>query len=251
MSKSGIVSKKYADTVWYSTVPYLLIVRGGGTVASNEIPPNSPGDVFKSVLCGPNEHKDYLRFGRGNISLTPSHTEKDNKHEGGMTQSPPPQVISLHATETPAHTPLTSPHSQLLTPSNTPRLTPPLSHSPTTTTKEVIETSPLMQYETSPHATSGDPPTRGGVGHINKPHRPITQTQLPSTPGSHLLQSDTTTPTDNPILALWQHALGTLIPEAITHFFKAQEQAETPPCPDPSGFSDLIHTKISLFTYGE
>ena len=32
------------------------IFRGGGTVASTEKPPNSPGDVFRSVLCGPNGH---------------------------------------------------------------------------------------------------------------------------------------------------------------------------------------------------
>ena len=51
------------------TVRYYLIVRGGGTVASTEIPPNSPGDVFKSVLCGPNGHMNYLRLGRGNSTV--------------------------------------------------------------------------------------------------------------------------------------------------------------------------------------
>ena len=47
-------------TVLYRTVRYGTVApeifRGGGTVASTEKPPNSPGDVFRSVLCGPNGH---------------------------------------------------------------------------------------------------------------------------------------------------------------------------------------------------
>ena len=100
-----------------------------------------------------------------------------------------------------------------------------------------------------PHATSGDFPTQGGG--VNKSQHPTTQIDPPSTSSSHLLQPDTNTPTNNPILALWQHALVPLTPEAFTTFTKAQEQTETPPCPDPSGFSDLIPIKVSHFTYGE
>jgi hypothetical protein len=32
---------------------------------------------------------------------------------------------------------------------------------------------------------------------------------------------------------------------------KAPKQAETPPCPDPSRFSELIHTQIPHYTHGE
>jgi hypothetical protein len=60
-----------------------------------------------------------------------------------------------------------------------------------------------------------------------------------------------TTTTDNPILAIWQHAFLTLSPEEFTAFTHIQTYMETPSCPDPSGHSELLHTHITHFTYGE
>ena len=64
-----------AINVRYGSVPYRTGTVdpgnyfGLGTVPSTQNPPKAPGDVFCSVLCGPNEHKDYLSSARGNSSL--------------------------------------------------------------------------------------------------------------------------------------------------------------------------------------
>ncbi len=69
-------------TVRYGTVPVLLtrgiISGGGGTFFSTESRPKAPGDVFSIVLCGPNEHKDYLSSARGNSSLRPKFPLKES-----------------------------------------------------------------------------------------------------------------------------------------------------------------------------
>jgi hypothetical protein len=86
---------------------------------------------------------------------------------------------------------------------------------------------------------------------LNKLGLPNSPKQPAPTSTNHSLQRDTRLPTDNPILDSWQHALTHLSSEDFTIFTEAQEQAATPPCPDPSGHSNLIHTKIAHFTYGE
>jgi len=48
-----------------------------------------------------------------------------------------------------------------------------------------------------------------------------------------------------------QHAFATLSPETFTTFTKAQAQIAAPPSPYPSVYSELIHTQISHFAYGE
>ena len=77
---------------------------GRGTVPSTENLPKAAGDVFSSVLCGPNGHKDYLRLGRGNSSL--SHTFCEGLHRGtglgGVTYtSLKGHVVSPSVTESP------------------------------------------------------------------------------------------------------------------------------------------------------
>ncbi len=64
-----------AKTVTYNTVRYRTVLKNNfgfqllRIVNSNHFGRNFPSGVPKSVLCGPNVHKDYIFSGRGNNSL--------------------------------------------------------------------------------------------------------------------------------------------------------------------------------------
>ena len=111
-------------------------------------------------------------------------------------------------------------------------------------------TEPLSSLVIPPASKSTSSMLGGGTRskkfcYLNSPKQ-----SLP-TSSNTLLQLDARVPTDTPILDLWQHALINLFPEDFTTFTKAQEQAATPTCPDPSGHSKLIHTQNACFAYGE
>jgi len=58
---------------------------------------------------------------------------------------------------------------------------------------------------------------------------------------THTLQEEITPTTTNDTLTPWQQALQILPPEDFAEFTKMQEQNGTPHCPDPSGYSVLLH----------
>ena len=103
-----------------------------------------------------------------------------------------------------------------------------------------------LQHTTNTHNIS-----RRGGGHplSNIPHPiPTHNTIHPPISG---IPPPTLPTSENPLLAMWQHAFSNLTPAEFTEFTRTQTLLETPTCPDPSGHSELLHTHITHFTNGE